>query len=45
LFHTDGKEHPGTLSPGVFHMAKWVNARTIETTAKKDGKDMGCHHV
>ena len=41
LFHTDGKEHPGTLSLGVLHTARWVNARMIETTAKKDGKDMG----
>jgi len=41
LFHTDGKEHPGTLSSGVLHTAKWVNPRMIEITAKKDGKDMG----
>ena len=37
----DGKEHPGTLSPGVLHTARWVNSRMIETTAKKDGKDVG----
>ena len=41
LFHMDGKEHPGTLSPGVLHTARWVNSRMIETTAKKDGKDLG----
>ena len=41
LFHADGKEHPGTLSSGVLHTARWVNARMIEITAKKDGKDMG----
>src|SRR5215467_12342263 len=41
LFHTDGKEHPGTLSAGVLHTARWVNARTIEASAKKDGKDIG----
>lgn len=41
LFHMDGKEHPGTLNPGVLHTARWVNSRTIETSAKKDGKDVG----
>ena len=41
LFHTDGKEHPGTLSLGVLHTARWVNPRLLEITAKKDGKDMG----
>ena len=41
LFHTDGKEHPGTLSLGVLHTARWINSRTLETRAKKDGKDMG----
>lgn len=41
LFHTDGKEHPGTLSPGVLHTARWVNSRMLETSAKKDGKDFG----
>ena len=41
LFHTDGKEHPGTLSPGVLHTARWSNSRTLESRAKKDGKDMG----
>jgi hypothetical protein len=41
LFHTDGKEHPGTLSPGVLHVARWVNSRMLETSAKKDGKDVG----
>ncbi len=34
LFHADGKEHPGTLSPGVLHMARWVNSRILETRAK-----------
>src|SRR5215469_14951673 len=41
LFHTDGREHPGTLSPGVLHTSRWVNSHMIETTAKKDGKDLG----
>ena len=41
LFHTDGKEHPGTLNPGVLHVARWVNSRVIETSAKKDGKNVG----
>jgi hypothetical protein len=41
LFHTDGKEHPGTLSLGVLHTARWIDARTLETRAKKGGKDMG----
>jgi hypothetical protein len=41
LFHMDGKEHPGTLNPGVLHTARWVNSRMIEATAKKDGKDVG----
>ena len=40
LLHTDGKEHPGTLSPGVLHTARWINSRTLETRAKKDGKDV-----
>ena len=40
LFHTDGKEHPGTLSPGVVQAAKWVNSRTIETSAKKKGRTL-----
>ena len=41
LFHTDGKEHPGTLNPGVIHQARWIDSRTLETSAKKDGKDVG----
>ena len=41
LFHTDGKEHPGTLSLGVLHTTRWVNPRLLEIMAKKDGKDMG----
>jgi len=41
LFHMDGKEHPGTLGPGVTHTARWVNASLIEAAAKKDGKDLG----
>jgi hypothetical protein len=41
LFHMDGKEHPGTLSPGVVLVARWVNSRMIETSGKKDGQDVG----
>src|SRR5262249_51893061 len=41
LFHVDGKEHPGTLNPGVVLTARWIDARTLETGGKKDGKDVG----
>jgi len=41
LFHMDGKEHPGTLNPGVVITGKWINAHLIETGGKKDGQDVG----
>jgi hypothetical protein len=41
LFHVDGKEHPGTLHPGVVITARWIDARTLETGGKKDGQDVG----
>jgi hypothetical protein len=41
LFHMDGKEHPGTLNPGVVITGKWINGRVIETGGKKDGQDVG----
>ena len=41
LFHMDGKEHPGTLNPGVVITARWIDARTLETGGKKDGQDVG----
>jgi hypothetical protein len=40
LFHMDGKEHPGTLNPGVALAARWVSANIIETKGKKDGQDV-----
>ena len=39
LFHLDGKQHPGTLNPGVMISAKWAGSRKLETSATKDGKD------
>ena len=39
LFHPDGKQHPGTLNPGVMISAKWADSRKLETSATKDGKD------
>ena len=41
LFHLDGKEHPGTLSPGVVQIGTWINSRMIETRATKNGQDVG----
>ena len=39
-FPTDGTERPGSHTPGVMVSARWVNARTLETLAKKDGHDL-----
>jgi len=41
LFHLDGKQHPGTLNPGVMIAANWASPRKLETSATKDGKDAG----
>jgi hypothetical protein len=37
----DGKEYPVAGAPGVLEMARWVDSRTLEVVAKKDGKVVG----
>ncbi|MEW6209616.1 MAG: hypothetical protein AB1631_14710 [Acidobacteriota bacterium] len=39
--HPDGKEYPIAEVPGVVEVARWVNSRTLEMVAKKDGKVIG----
>jgi hypothetical protein len=38
---TDGSEHPGSLSPNVTHVSRWVGPKVLATTAYKDGKLIG----
>ena len=40
-FRTDGSETPGTLSPGITHVARWVGPHVLVTTAHKDGRLIG----
>lgn len=35
-FRTDGTETPGTLTPGVSHVARWVGSHVLASIAKKD---------
>jgi hypothetical protein len=37
----DGREHPIAGAPGVLETARWVDSRTLEVVAKKDGKVVG----
>jgi hypothetical protein len=37
-FRSDGTETPGTLTPGVTHIAKFVGSQVLATIANKDGK-------
>lgn len=37
-FKTDGSESAGTLTPGVVHVARWLDPHVLATIAKKDGK-------
>lgn len=36
-FRTDGTETPGTLSPGVSHVARWVGSHVLAAIATKGG--------
>ena len=36
-FRTDGTETPGTLTPGVTLVAKWLDPHVLASLAKKDG--------
>ena len=45
LFHMDGREHPGTLNPGVVITGKWVNAHVIETGREKGWPGRGRDHI
>lgn len=40
-FRTDGTEVPGTLSPGVTLIAKWLSPHVLETRARKGGQEIG----
>ena len=40
-FRADGTETPGTLSPGVLLVARWVGSHVLATIAKKDGQMIG----
>src|ERR1700674_3877915 len=35
-FRTDGTESPGTLTPCVFLVARWVGSHVLASIAKKD---------
>lgn len=37
-FRTDGTETPGTLTPGVTHVARWIGSQVLAAIAKKDGQ-------
>jgi hypothetical protein len=37
-FHTDGVERPGTLSPGVSHVARWLGPHVLAVFASKNGE-------
>jgi hypothetical protein len=37
-FRTDGVETPGTLTPGVTHIARWVGPQVLATVANKGGQ-------
>jgi hypothetical protein len=37
-FRTDGTETPGTLTPGVTLVAKWLDPHVLASLARKDGK-------
>ena len=37
-FRTDGTETPGTLTPGVTHIARWVGSHVFVAIAKKNGE-------
>jgi hypothetical protein len=36
-FRSDGTETPGTLTPGVTHIARFVGSHVLATIANKDG--------
>jgi len=35
---TDGTETPASLTPGAVLVARWLDARVLDTAAKKDGR-------
>jgi hypothetical protein len=37
-FRSDGTETPGTLTPGVTHIARFVGSHVLATIANKDGE-------
>jgi hypothetical protein len=37
-FRSDGTETPGTLTPGVTHIARWVGSHVLASIAKKNGE-------
>jgi hypothetical protein len=37
-FQTDGVERPGTLSPGVSHIARWLGPHVLAVIAIKNGE-------
>jgi hypothetical protein len=37
-FRTDGAETPGTLTPGVTLVARWLDPHVLASLAKKDGR-------
>lgn len=37
-FRSDGTETPGTLTPGVTHIARFVGSHVLATIANKDGQ-------
>lgn len=37
-FRTDGTVKPGTLTPGVSHVARWLGPDVLATIARRDGR-------
>ena len=40
-FRTDGSETPGSLTPGVVLVARWLGPAVLATTAYKEGRLLG----